>query len=355
MKKVLPEKFFKPNHQEGIGLADSDFDLYGAMIERPGGIKNARELLKEQTGETPESIYKKLQDLNKPTVTKAPTVKQEVIPETPIKPQEPVKQEVKLDVKPTEYGTDTEFTSLEKTLRETMGEEVKGIEGPLFKRGKPTQYKEAHQLAEQGIKAVTGKDVIFYEPTTELVDRHNGIYHEGKFYINVNSDNPYHVVAGHEVTHAMEEMGGKAVDEFKGAVKEYFDTDKGKYYIDSLQKAMGTDKPLTEDELISEVMADFGGEMWNDTDFWKGLHEKSPSLVKKIIDTINKILDGIKNFFKAYITSGRIRDIIDQRHFTDLATNPVFSTRDFKAVPAKYRTLVPEYIKDYVPLNQFAA
>jgi len=38
-----------------------------------------------------------------------------------------------------------------------------------------------------------------------------------------------------------------------------------------------------------------------------------------------------------------------------LATNPVFSTRDFKAVPQKYRTLVPEYVKDYVSLNQFAA
>lgn len=295
LKKVLPEKFFKPNFQEGLGgdkkLADSYFDLYGAMIERPGGIKNARELLKEQTGETPESIYKKLQNLNKTTVK----------PKQEIKPQQPVKQEVTLDAKQTEYGTETEFTSLEKTLRKTMGEEIKGVEGPLFKRGKPTQFKEAHQLATEGIKAVTGKDVIFYEPTTELVDRHNGIYHEGKFYINVNADNPYHVVAGHEVTHAMEEMGGKAVDEFKGAVKEYFDTDKGKYYIDSLQNAVGKDKPLTEDELISEVMADFGGEMWNDTDFWKGLHEKSPSLVKKIIDTINKILDGIKNFFKSQI------------------------------------------------------
>ena len=30
-------------------------------------------------------------------------------------------------------------------------------------------------------------------------------------------------------------------------------------------------------------------------------------------------------------------------------------SRDFKAVPEKYRTLVPEYIKDYVSLNQFAA
>ena len=28
---------------------------------------------------------------------------------------------------------------------------------------------------------------------------------------------------------------------------------------------------------------------------------------------------------------------------------------DFKAVPLEYRMLIPEYIKDYVPLNQFLA
>jgi type I restriction enzyme R subunit len=53
-------------------------------------------------------------------------------------------------------------------------------------------------------------------------------------------------------------------------------------------------------------------------------------------------------------TSGRVRDIIESRQFTDLATNPVFSTGDFRAVPQKYRVLVPEYVKDYVSLNQFA-
>lgn len=33
----------------------------------------------------------------------------------------------------------------------------------------------------------------------------------------------------------------------------------------------------------------------------------------------------------------------------------MFSTKDFRAVPEKFRTLVPEYIKVYVSLNQFAA
>ncbi len=28
---------------------------------------------------------------------------------------------------------------------------------------------------------------------------------------------------------------------------------------------------------------------------------------------------------------------------------------DFRAVPKRYRTLIPEYVKDYVPLNRFAA
>ena len=59
-------------------------------------------------------------------------------------------------------------------------------------------------------------------------------------------------------------------------------------------------------------------------------------------------MPAIKTYFKAYVTSNQIRHIIESRHFTDLATNPVFSTRDYRAVPEKYRALIPEYVKDYV-------
>ncbi|MCF6313225.1 MAG: DEAD/DEAH box helicase family protein [Verrucomicrobiales bacterium] len=61
-----------------------------------------------------------------------------------------------------------------------------------------------------------------------------------------------------------------------------------------------------------------------------------------------------KRFFSD-ATNHNIRAIIESKEFTQLATNPVFSTRDLKAVPEKYRNLIPEYIKDYVSLNQFAA
>lgn len=36
-------------------------------------------------------------------------------------------------------------------------------------------------------------------------------------------------------------------------------------------------------------------------------------------------------------------------------TSPTFTMKDFKAVPQDWRNTIPEYIKDYVPLNQFMA
>jgi type I restriction enzyme, R subunit len=32
---------------------------------------------------------------------------------------------------------------------------------------------------------------------------------------------------------------------------------------------------------------------------------------------------------------------------------PAFGMSDFKAVPPAWRTAIPDYVKDYVPLNQF--
>ena len=65
-------------------------------------------------------------------------------------------------------------------------------------------------------------------------------------------------------------------------------------------------------------------------------------------------IQAIKSYFKAYATSNQVRDIIDGKRFAELATNPSFSTGDFRSVPDRYRNLIPEYVKDYVSLNQFA-
>lgn len=63
----------------------------------------------------------------------------------------------------------------------------------------------------------------------------------------------------------------------------------------------------------------------------------------------------IKAYFKAYATSEVVRQIVATRQLTRLATNASLPLDDYARVPNKYRLLVPEYIKVYVSLNQFAA
>ncbi len=48
-----------------------------------------------------------------------------------------------------------------------------------------------------------------------------------------------------------------------------------------------------------------------------------------------------------------MRDIIENKRYTDLHVNPTFGMADFKSVPKEWRDRIPEYIKDYLSLNQF--
>lgn len=62
----------------------------------------------------------------------------------------------------------------------------------------------------------------------------------------------------------------------------------------------------------------------------------------------------IRQFFKAYVTDGTVRAIVDTREFSKLADNPKVSLADVRALE-QWREIITEYVKDYVSLNQFAA
>jgi type I restriction enzyme, R subunit len=63
---------------------------------------------------------------------------------------------------------------------------------------------------------------------------------------------------------------------------------------------------------------------------------------------------ALRYYFMAYVTDGALRQIIDEKRFTDLNVNATFSMQDFKAVGQRWRSVIPEYVKDYVSLNKFA-
>lgn len=119
--------------------------------------------------------------------------------------------------------------------------------------------------------------------------------------------------------------------------------------LDKLRKALDSDRRLSLREILEYI---FGlipfiksKDQLLEEEFEKFLSVCKPEEKDDIL--------ALKYYFKAYITNPRVRDIIDKRDFTELYVSPTFSMSDFKAVSPEWRTQIPEYIKDYVPLNNF--
>jgi type I restriction enzyme R subunit len=132
--------------------------------------------------------------------------------------------------------------------------------------------------------------------------------------------------------------------------REVFDKPEEFYNIDKLRKAAAVDRRVTLREILEKIFGLIPRFKSKD----ELLEEEFAKFVADYKPDEAEAIPAIKNYFKAYLTSGKVRQIIESQHFTDLATNPSFTTNDFRAVPEKYRDLVPEYVKDYVSLNQFA-
>lgn len=133
--------------------------------------------------------------------------------------------------------------------------------------------------------------------------------------------------------------------------REVFNKPEDYYTLEKLRKATAVDRRLTLREILEKIFGLIPRFKSKD----ELLEEEFAKFIADTKPDEAEAIPAIKTYFKAYVTSDRVRHIIESRHFQDLVTNPVFSNHDFRAVPKRYRTLIPEYIKDYVSLNQFAA
>jgi type I restriction enzyme R subunit len=133
--------------------------------------------------------------------------------------------------------------------------------------------------------------------------------------------------------------------------REVFDKPNEFYTLEKLRKAAAVDRRLSLREILEKIFGLIPRFKSRD----ELLEEEFSKFVADYKPEEAGAIPALKNYFKAYATSDQIRHIIETREYTDLATNPIFTTRDLKAVPEQYRTIIPNYIKDYVPLNQFSA
>ena len=138
-------------------------------------------------------------------------------------------------------------------------------------------------------------------------------------------------------------------DDYIYVNREVFDKPEEYYTLAKLRKAAAVDRRLTLREILERVFGIIPRFKSKD----ELLEEEFAKFVADHTPTQADSVAAIKTYFKAYAADGPTRDIIDKRQFSMLATSAVFSTSDYRAVPKKYRVLIPEYVKDYVSLNQF--
>lgn len=131
--------------------------------------------------------------------------------------------------------------------------------------------------------------------------------------------------------------------------REVFNKPEDYFTLDKLRQAAAVDRRLTLREILEKIFGFIPRFKSKD----ELLEEEFAKFVADYKPEQAEVIPAVRAYFKAYITSDQVRGIIDRQEYTDLATNPVFSSGDFRAVPKEYRSLIPEYVKDYVPLNQF--
>ena len=139
--------------------------------------------------------------------------------------------------------------------------------------------------------------------------------------------------------------------DIKGAeevvARDLFNKPEDFFNLDKLRKAVQLDRRVTLRELLAKVFGEIERFKTKDE-----LLEDELAKFVSIQRPDAAHMPAIRQFFKAYVTDGGVRAIVDSREFGRLADNPKVSLAEVRALD-QWRDVIPEYVKDYVSLNQF--
>jgi len=134
----------------------------------------------------------------------------------------------------------------------------------------------------------------------------------------------------------------------KYILQNIFDKPEDYFNLEKLRNSVKIDRRLTLQEII-EKLCGFITYFKSKDEILEDEFEKFDS--RYLPD--EKYFFYAKNYFKSYIIDNEFRDIIENKKFPLLNTNPNGDV--YRKLPPELRTLIPEYIKDNISLNQFMA
>lgn len=132
---------------------------------------------------------------------------------------------------------------------------------------------------------------------------------------------------------------------------EIFDKPEEYFNLEKLRKAAKIDRKLTVREVVEKIF---------------GIIPKLKSKDELLEEEFDKFISiyppgedvdirALKYFFKAYVVDQDVRRIIESKDFSLLHTHPTLTVVQYKAVKEDYRNIIPDYINDYLNVEQFAA
>lgn len=133
--------------------------------------------------------------------------------------------------------------------------------------------------------------------------------------------------------------------------QEIFDKPEEYFNLEKLRKAAKIDRKVSIREVVEKIFGIIPKFKSKD----ELLEEEFDKFISIYPPEEDVNIRALKYFFKAYIVDQDIRKIIAAKDFHALQTHPTLTISQFKEVAAKYREAIPEYIKDYVNLERFAA
>lgn len=133
--------------------------------------------------------------------------------------------------------------------------------------------------------------------------------------------------------------------------REVFDKPDEYYSLEKLRRAAAVDRRLTLREILEKIFGLIPRFKSRD----ELLEEEFARFIGIQKPTEEAALPAMQQFFKAYLTDSQVRAALDSGKMQMLYTTASFTMADLRAVPEQYRKIIPEYIKDNVPLNKFVA
>jgi type I restriction enzyme R subunit len=129
-------------------------------------------------------------------------------------------------------------------------------------------------------------------------------------------------------------------------LENIFERPEDFFNLEKLRKAIQLDRRLTLREILEKIFGLIPHFKTKD----QLLEEECQKFISIYKPPSDYVLP-VKNFLKAYVTDPKVREIVESKRYANLATSPTYD--DFNALTMDLRKRIPEYIKDYVPLNKF--